>query len=76
MNLIIKTAYKQNEVTRNPNDGLFYVIGHTGGRHWMPISDGFKSFKDADKWRGQQVKVDQIAKGSVANCKFNVLTSY
>ena len=76
MSLIIKSTYKQNEVTKNPNDGLFYVIGHTVGKQWMPISDGFKTHADADQWRKQQVKVDQIAMGSVASCKFNVLTSY
>jgi hypothetical protein len=76
MGLIIKSKYKQNEIAHNPNDGLFYVIGHTGGKHWMPISDGFKTSEAANQWRKQQVRVDQIARGSVASCKFNALTSY
>jgi len=53
---------KGYRVARNPNDGSWYVIGHLGGKHWMPVSTGFKSKKEAEKKLMHQLKADSSAK--------------
>lgn len=63
----IKESYdfKLNEVykvAQNPDDKLWYVLGSVG-KHWMPVSDGFKSKKEAEKYAKIQPKVDKLAKG-------------
>ena len=52
-------------VEKNPNDGLFYVMGHVGGNKWMPVSSGFKNKGKAQKWAKSQSKVDVAARGEV-----------
>ena len=36
--------YKDNIVKHK---GLWYVIGHCGGKYWMPISNGYKTKAEA-----------------------------
>ena len=52
-------------VEKNPNDGLFYVMGHVGGNKWMPVSSGFKNKGKAQRWAKSQSKVDVAARGEV-----------
>ena len=49
-------------VKQNPNDKLWYALGHVGGKQWMPVSNGFKDKSKADKWAKSQPKVDRAAK--------------
>ena len=59
---LISEKDKGYRVARNPNDGSWYVIGHVGGKHWMPVSTGFKSKKEAEKKLMHQLKADSAAK--------------
>ena len=52
-------------VRRNPKDKLWYALGSVGDNQWMPVSDGFKDKKKAEKWAKSQAKVDVAAKGEV-----------
>jgi hypothetical protein len=52
-------------VEKNPSDKLWYAMGHTGGNKWMPVSSGFKSKAQAQKWAKSQGKVDVAARGEV-----------
>ena len=52
-------------VEKNPNDGMWYVMGHVGRNKWMPVSNGFKDKGKAQKWAKSQSKVDVAAKGEV-----------
>ena len=52
-------------VEKNPNDGMWYVMGHVGGNKWMPVSSGFKNKAKAQKWAKSQSKVDVAARGEV-----------
>ena len=72
----IKSKYKANQVAQNPNDKLWYCVGHTGGKYWMPLSDGFKTQAEADKWRKLQVKVDKAHLASVLGCTFDKVAAY
>jgi hypothetical protein len=53
---------KGYRVAKNPNDGSWYVIGHVGGKNWMPVSTGFRSKKEAEKKLMHQLKADSSAK--------------
>ena len=44
-------------VEKNPHDKKWYVIGHVGRNKWMPVSNGFKSKPEAQKWAKIQSKV-------------------
>ena len=44
-------------VEKNPHDKKWYVMGHVGRNKWMPISNGFKSKPEAQKWAKIQSKV-------------------
>jgi len=52
-------------VEKNPNDGMWYVMGHVGQNKWMPVSSGFKNKAKAQKWAKSQSKVDVAARGEV-----------
>ena len=52
-------------VRQNPSDKLWYALGSVGSNQWMPVSDGFKDKKKAEKWAKSQAKVDVAAKGEV-----------
>jgi glutamine cyclotransferase len=52
-------------VERNPHDKLWYAMGHVGRNKWMPVSSGFKSKSQAQRWAKSQVKVDIAARGEV-----------
>ena len=57
-------------VAKNPNDGKWYVLGSTGkgksGKtYYMPVSTGFKSKGEADKWAKKQPLADREAKGLI-----------
>ncbi len=75
-NLIIKSKYKANQVTQNPNDKLWYCIGHTGGKHWMPLSDGFKRQAGADEGNKLQGKADKAHLASNLNCAYDKVSAY
>ena len=62
--LIEKSEYT---VAKNPNDGKWYVLGSTGrgksGKtYYMPVSTGFKSRGEAEKWAKKQPLADREAK--------------
>ena len=70
--LIEKSEYT---VAKNPNDGKWYVLGSTGrgksGKtYYMPVSSGFKSKKDAEKWAKKQPLADREAKGLMPESVF------
>ena len=44
-------------VEKNPHDKKWYVMGHVGRNKWMPVSNGFKSKPEAQKWAKIQSKV-------------------
>ena len=44
-------------VAKSPNDNKWYAMGHVGNNKWMPVSDGFKSKAQAQKWAKIQTKV-------------------
>ena len=44
-------------VEKNPHDKLWYAMGHVGRNKWMPVSNGFKSKAQAQKWAKIQAKV-------------------
>ncbi len=53
-------------VEKNPHDKLWYAMGHVGSNKWMPVSNGFKSKAQAQKWAKSQTKVvDVAARGEV-----------
>ena len=52
-------------VEKNPHDKLWYVMGHVGRNKWMPISNGFKSKAQAQKWAKGQGKADKAAVGEI-----------
>jgi hypothetical protein len=52
-------------VEKNPHDGKWYAMGHVGRNKWMPVSSGFRSKAQAQKWAKSQVKVDIAARGEV-----------
>ena len=53
-------------VSKNPNDKKWYVMGHVGRNKWMPVSNGFKSKPQAQKWAKSQDKVDSAASGEIS----------
>jgi len=44
-------------VAKSPDDNKWYAMGHVGKNKWMPVSDGFKSKAQAQKWAKIQAKV-------------------
>lgn len=69
--IIVRSRYKANQVAQNPNDSLWYAIGHTGGKHWMPLSDGFKTKAEAVRWNRLQAVADRAHLASILRCKFD-----
>lgn len=53
------------KVKKSPEDGLWYALGYTG-KHWMPVSSGYKSKKEAEAFAKKQPKADKAAKKLVA----------
>jgi hypothetical protein len=58
-------------VAQNPNDKLWYVVGNTGkvkGKtYYMPISNGYRDKKEAEKQMAHQKLADKDAKNIVKN---------
>ena len=54
-------------VEKNPHDKKWYVMGHVGSNKWMPVSQGFKSKAQAQKWAKSQTKVDKAAVGEIGD---------
>ena len=52
-------------VSKNPHDKQWYVMGHVGSNKWMPVSNGFKSKTQAQKWAKSQDNVDSAARGEI-----------
>ena len=48
-------------IDKNPHDKMWYVMAHVGSNKWMPISNGFKDKKKAEKWRDLQPGVNKAA---------------
>ena len=42
------TAKRHHLIAQNPNDNLWYVLGFEG-KYWMPISEGFKTRREAEQ---------------------------
>jgi len=63
--ILITEADSKYIVERNPHDKLWYAMGHVGRNKWMPVSNGFKSKSQAQRWAKSQVKVDIAARGEV-----------
>ena len=54
-------------VAKNPSDKKWYALAHVGSNKWMPVSDGFKSKAEAQKWARIQTKVvDPAARKEVS----------
>ena len=54
---IINEVDSKYIVAKNPSDKKWYAMGHVGSNKWMPISNGFKSKAEAQKWARIQTKV-------------------
>ena len=52
-------------VAKNPHDKKWYAMGHVGSNKWMPVSNGFKSKPEAQKWAKSQGQVDKAARREV-----------
>jgi len=50
---------------KNPSDKKWYAMGHVGNNKWMPVSQGFKSKAQAQKWAKGQGKADKAAVGEI-----------
>lgn len=61
----LEEANSKYIVSKNPNDKKWYVMGHVGNNKWMPVSNGFKSKTQAQKWAKSQDKVDDAARGEI-----------
>ena len=48
------------KTAKHPNTGKWHVVGKAG-RHWMPVSDGFKSAKEATARMKRQYAADRAA---------------
>ena len=57
-NIVIQEAYK---VAQNPSDKLWYALGSVG-KYWMPVSSGYKSKGEAEKFAKKQPMADKAAK--------------
>lgn len=57
-----KREYKDYRVDQNPNDKLWYVIGHLKGKYWMPVSDGFRTRGEAATRITRQKQADRAMK--------------
>ena len=63
----ITEVHSKYIVAKNPNDKEWYAMGHVGSNKWMPISNGFKSKAQAQKWaKIQSTTVDPAAQGEVS----------
>lgn len=50
------------DVTRNPKDGQWYVIGRLTRKYWMPISDGVRSKAEAEQLSIHLQRAERAAK--------------
>ena len=57
-NVVIQEAYK---VAQNPSDKLWYALGSVG-KYWTPVSSGYKSKGEAEKFAKKQPMADKAAK--------------
>jgi len=62
-NIVIQEAYK---VAQNPSDKLWYALGSVG-KYWMPVSSGYKSKGEAEKFAKKQPNADKSAKDDLKN---------
>ena len=62
---IINEVDSKYIVAKNPSDKKWYAMGHVGSNKWMPVSNGFKSKAQAQKWAKSQDRVDIAARGEV-----------
>lgn len=53
---------KGYKVARNPTDRKWYVVGHCGGKWWMPISNSFDTKSEAEKHLHHQHAADKDAR--------------
>ena len=63
--IVIEESLSKYIVRQNPSDKLWYALGHVGSNQWMPVSDGYKSKAQAQKWAKSQDKVDKAARQDV-----------
>jgi hypothetical protein len=61
----LEEANSKYIVAKNPSDKKWYAMGHVGRNQWMPVSNGFKSKTQAQKWAKSQDKVDSAARGEI-----------
>jgi hypothetical protein len=58
---LITEAHSKYIVAKNPSDKKWYALGHVGSNKWMPVSDGFNSKAQAQKWAKSQEEVVDVA---------------
>lgn len=63
---LITEKDKGYKIAKNPSDKLWYVVGHAGGKYWMPVSSGYKSKKQAEQHMEKQKMADIDAKSLIA----------
>ena len=56
------TLLEKYIVRQNPSDKLWYALGSVG-KYYMPVSDGKKNKRDAEKWGKLQPAIDRKALG-------------
>lgn len=59
-----KYPYYPYDVIKRENQ--WYVIGHTGGKYWMPVSSGYRTKREATARAKRQLQADRTARRLVS----------
>ena len=54
------------KVAKHPKEKKWYVVGHTGGGIYIPVSHGYKTKREAQKHIKHQILADRAAKKELA----------
>jgi hypothetical protein len=49
------------KTARHPKTKLWYIIGNCGGGYWMPVSEGFKSKREAELEIPRKLMIDRAS---------------
>ena len=56
---------KRYKVAKNPKDGLWYVVGYTGGKYYIPVSNGYNTKKRAEERMRRNYQADRAARSEL-----------
>ena len=46
------------KLAKNPSDGLWYVVGHTGRGIYIPVSEGYRTKREATAFMANIKRAD------------------